>query len=133
MERTFKKNLAALDSVFEFVDQFVGQHELDESTAYAVNFAIEELFTNMVKYSKSRQEMRIALKLDGRSLTIELTEYDVDEFDITKVGSVDTELSLDERKVGGLGLHLTRQIMDNIEYTHKGGNSIITLTKQLEN
>lgn len=133
MQRTFPKNIAALDAIFEFIEAFVGQHYLDESITYAVNFAVEEIFTNMVKYSKpGAQEVLITFKLDGSTLIIVLTEYGVDEFDITKVDQADTDLPLGERKVGGLGLHLTRQVMDSIAYKYKDGHSIITLTKQLE-
>ena len=57
----------------------------------------------------------------------------MDPFDITETAEVDTKQSLEERRVGGLGIHLVNEMMDKIEYEYKDRQSKIILIKHLEN
>jgi sigma-B regulation protein RsbU (phosphoserine phosphatase) len=54
-------------------------------------------------------------------------------FDPTAVPEVDITLGAEERKIGGLGIHLARKIMDVISYERKNNKNILTLTKKLNN
>ena len=51
-------------------------------------------------------------------------------FDPTAKAEVDTTLSDEEREIGGLGIHLVRHIMDNVEYERKDGRNILRLSKK---
>jgi anti-sigma regulatory factor (Ser/Thr protein kinase) len=97
-----------------------------------VDLAVEELFTNMVKYSaRSKTEVRIELTgIDG-GVEVTLTDYDVDPFDVTKSPDVDVNRPLDQRRPGGLGLHLIRRLLDSVEYeyTEETRQSRITFRK----
>jgi sigma-B regulation protein RsbU (phosphoserine phosphatase) len=52
-------------------------------------------------------------------------------FDPTAKGDVDTTLSAEERPIGGLGIHLVRQIMDSINYERTDGKNVLTLRKKI--
>jgi anti-sigma regulatory factor (Ser/Thr protein kinase) len=52
-------------------------------------------------------------------------------FDPTAKAEVDTTLSAEERGIGGLGIHLIRQIMDTINYERVDGKNVLTLRKNL--
>ncbi|MBQ4174233.1 MAG: ATP-binding protein, partial [Prevotella sp.] len=52
-------------------------------------------------------------------------------FDPTSMEEVDTTLSVEERPIGGLGIHLVRQIMDSINYERIDGKNVLTLRKKL--
>ena len=54
-------------------------------------------------------------------------------FDPTAEKKVDTTLSAEERRVGGLGIHLVRELMDSINYERINGHNILTLRKQINN
>ena len=60
-----------------------------------------------------------------------MTDYDVDPFDVTEAPDADIRLPIDERKPGGLGLHLVRRLLDSIayEYTKETRQSRITFRK----
>lgn len=87
----------------------------------------------MVKHNvKSRCDVQIDLQREENLLKICLTDFDVEPFDITKIKEVDVDQHLEERKVGGLGIHLVKQMMDDIHYEYKDRMSRITLIKHLE-
>ena len=134
MDKKFKRDLSSLDDIFKFIDEFSLKTGLDESVVFTINLVVEELFTNMVKYSSENiNEILLQLKKDENDLIIHLTDFDVDPFDINKIAEVDTKQSLEERRVGGLGIHLVKQMMDKIEYEYKDRQSKIILIKHLEN
>jgi anti-sigma regulatory factor (Ser/Thr protein kinase) len=134
MEKKFTRNIDTLANIFEFTGAFFDQYNLETGVRYAVDLAIEELFTNMVKYSReSSQKVSISLKIEGNQLVIRLVDEDVEPFDISALPEVDTQKPLEDRPIGGLGLYLTQKIMDDIryEYEYRDRRSKITLTKNL--
>ncbi|MCH7681421.1 ATP-binding protein [candidate division KSB1 bacterium] len=134
MGKKFKRDLSSLDDIFEFIDEFSVKTGLDESVVFTMNLVVEELFTNMVKYtSGNTNKILLELKKEENNLIIHLTDFDVDPFDITETAEVDTKQSLEERRVGGLGIHLVKEMMDKIEYEYKDRQSKIILIKHLEN
>ena len=132
MQKTFKRDLTSLDKIFISISQFISQNKIDESVSFTVNLVVEELFTNMVKYTPGDKEVLICLEKKNGELIITLTDFGVSAYDITKADQVDVNKRLEERKPGGLGLHLVKQMMDDIKYEYKNRNSKITLIKHLE-
>ena len=133
MAKKFKRDLKSLDEIFKFINEFSAKTGVDESVVFTINLVVEELFTNMVKYtSENSNEILLELKKNADDLIIHLTDFDVDPFDINKTAEVDTKQSLEERRVGGLGIHLVKQMMDKIEYEYKDRQSKIILIKHLE-
>lgn len=133
MEKKFRKDFSSLESIDAFVRSYAVAHPLDEETVFAVNFVIEELFTNMVKYQPAgSSDISIELSGDPRTLTIRMVDYGVEYFDPTAAPPVDTTKPLSERRPGGLGVHLVRQYVDEFSYQYVGNDSVITLTKKLK-
>ncbi len=133
MDKKFKRDLSSLDEIFKFINEFSAKTDVDESVVFTINLVVEELFTNMVKYaSENKNKILLELKKNEDDLLIHLTDFDVDPFDISKTAEVDTQQSLEERRVGGLGIHLIKQMIDKIEYDYKNRQSKIILTKHLE-
>ena len=133
MEKKFRKDFSSLESIDEFVRSYAAGLSLDAETVFALNFVIEEIFTNMVKYQPSgSNDVSIELTGDSQTLTIRLTDYGVEYFDPTAAPTVDTSKPLSERRPGGLGVHLVRQYVDEFNYRYVGNDSIITLIKHLK-
>jgi len=133
MDKKFKRDLNSLDGIFKFITEFSAKTGVDESVVFTINLVVEELFTNIVKYtSENTNKILLELKKNEGDLIIHLTDFDVDPFDISKTGEVDTKQSLEERRVGGLGIHLVKQMIDKIEYEYKDRQSKIILIKHLE-
>ncbi len=133
IEKKFRRDFSSIDSIFDFISEYFSRSGIAESNTYIMGLAIEEIFTNMVKYDAGNpNDISIGLKMDVNKLIIILTDFDVDKFDITRTPQVNVKRPLQERKSGGLGLLLVHKLMDNIEYEYKNRTSKITLTKTLE-
>lgn len=129
----FKRNIGALERVFEFTGTFASERGLGDATVYAMNLVVEELFTNVVKYgAASGSDVSICVDVTGGELVIEIVEANTDPFDITAAPGVDVNRPLDERREGGLGIHLIRSIMDYINYEYSNGCARIVVRKRLE-
>jgi serine/threonine-protein kinase RsbW len=133
MERTFKKEIASLDEIFDFVKHCATTQEIDQTSEYSVALVIEEFFTNMVKYSpESRNDVTIGITKEARKLTVTLVDTDVEPFDVTDRPTVNTLASLEERKPGGLGIYISKELMDSVTYEYENRCSKITCVKTLE-
>lgn len=133
MHKSFKRDVAALEKIFRFTNEFSSAKKISKSATFAMNLAIEELFTNIIKYSADNgNDISIHLDIAGNDLVIKITDFDVERFDITESSKIDVGKSLEERKVGGIGLHLVRNMVDKITYEYEGRTACITLVKHLE-
>lgn len=132
MEKKFPRDINSLKQIFDFASKFIEQNKLKEDVAFSLNLVIEELFTNMVKYHPGNaNDILITIAKDSNKLIISLTDYDVEPFDITNTKDVNPNQSLEDRRIGGLGLYFVMKMMDNVTYEYKERQSRITLIKQL--
>ena len=132
MDKKFKRTFESLKDIFEFTECFFSEEGIDRSHLFAVNFAIEELFTNMVKYNAGNpNDILLCIDKSDGELVASLTDYDVDQFDVTEERNVDVDSPLEERNIGGLGLHLIPKMIDSLDYDYADRQSKITFTKAL--
>ena len=133
-DRTFARRIDAIAGIFDFTSEFFGLHGVDRRLLGTVDLALEELFTNMVKYSAGTQaDVRIGLvKVEG-GVEVSLTDYGVEPFDVTQAPEADVHAPIDQRQPGGLGLHLVKRLVDGIgyEYSKESRQSRITFRKTL--
>ena len=118
-QRAFKRSFDSLPAIVAFSAEVFARRQIDPGLLPVVDFALEELFTNMVKYSsESDADVRIEMTAIDGGVKVTLTDYDVDAFDVTKAPDVDVRLPIEQRTPGGLGLHLIRRLLDSIEYEY---------------
>jgi anti-sigma regulatory factor (Ser/Thr protein kinase) len=132
MHKKFSRSLDRLDRVFDFVKIFTEQNGLHPAAVQAINLAIEEIFTNMVKYNPDKTEpVFLDLQVDNEKAVIIMTDYEENPFDLTSTSVYDLNKPLEDRPVGKLGLHLVKKVMDKVEYNHADGKTVIVMTKYL--
>ena len=103
---------------------------LPMSTVFQLNLALEEAFVNVVDYAyPGKNGMPVQLNMDGKGETLIFTLIDEGEpFDPTTLEAPDTSLPAEERPIGGLGVFLVKQIMDEVRYERQGNRNILTMT-----
>ncbi|MBR3991274.1 MAG: ATP-binding protein, partial [Clostridia bacterium] len=99
-----------------------------------MDLAVEEIFVNIANYAyapdKGRATVRVEVSDDPVTVTITFTDRGV-PYDPLKKDDPDVTLPAGEREVGGLGIFLTKQIMDDLSYEYRDGQNILTLKKKL--
>ena len=119
MSRTFARDFASIDAMVSYSAEAFDRLGIDPALLAAIDFVVEELFTNMVKYAKgSTREVRMDVFAIGGGVEVTLTDHDVEPFDVTRAPDVDVGAPVEARRPGGLGLHLIRRMVDAIEYRY---------------
>ena len=103
------------------------------ATTMQLNLALEEAVVNVMNYAyPSGVTGNIDIDARANDVRLKFTISDSGSpFDPTAKEEVDTTLSAEERSIGGLGIHLIRQIMDSINYEYVDGKNVLTLRKRL--
>jgi phosphoserine phosphatase len=128
------REFGALESAVALVREFWRRHALADADRFAVDFAIEELFTNMVKYGR-RSESRIRLRLEREpgAVAVLLVDPDSEPFDPTVARGVDMAAPLEKRTPGRLGLPLIHKLVDDFAFKYTGNESRISFRKRMGN
>ena len=101
----------------------------------SLNLALEEAVVNVMDYAYPKDTagyVNIDVRTDADCVVFVITDNGI-PFDPTAMKDVDTTLPLEERSIGGLGIFLTRQIMDDISYERSNDKNILTLKKNINN
>jgi serine/threonine-protein kinase RsbW len=126
-----KNRISELERLGQKLQAFGEDIGLSKKCVFQINLAVDELFTNIVKYGfadDSRHYVRVALSHADGKISIRV-EDDGIPFDAAAKQTSELKDHIEDCKIGGLGLHLVKRIMDGIEYQRCGGKNVITLTK----
>lgn len=131
MQKKFTRSFDALSDIYEFAEQILASGNVEDSVRFPVHLALEELYVNMVKYYPDNDnEILLDVSTSGGKVEVTMTDYNVDPFDVSAPRNVDTDLPLDGRVPGGLGLHLVQHMVDNLEYEYHDRQSTVRFTKE---
>lgn len=135
MEKAFRRDYSSLDQIFGFINEALESENANETVVFALKLATEELFTNMVKYNAgSASQIRIRIGSRSGALVVELIDDDVDPFDPNDADLAGVDETVEDRRIGGLGLRLVRSVVDRISYSYecKDRRMTVELVKQLD-
>ena len=130
---TLVNNIEQMPQLTAYVDSVCEEMEFDDVTTMQMNLAIEEAVVNIMNYAYPKGEqgdIRILAQASDQCLKFTISDSGM-PFDPTTRRAVDTTLSVEERPIGGLGIHLITQLMDSINYERKDNKNILTLRKKL--
>jgi sigma-B regulation protein RsbU (phosphoserine phosphatase) len=125
--------LSELDSANQALTEFGRRHGLPESVLHDLNLIVGELLTNIISYGYTddgEHEITVRLSVESEEIRVEV-EDDGKPFNPLEVPEADTTRSLDERAVGGLGIHLVRKLTDGLEYRRHEGKNLLAMRKRL--
>ena len=114
---------------------FADTHGVPAGVRRSVNVALDELLTNTIWYGlagegAARGEVTIGVELQQDRLTVTLSDNGT-PFDPLGRAAPDTTLSVEDRPIGGQGIHLVRKLMDDVSYERRGDRNVVVLTKRL--
>lgn len=113
------------------IEKISEEWEFSPELAMNINLVIEEALSNIIFYAftdHNLHEIKISLSVENKILSIQITDDGI-AFNPLKHEQPDITLPAEERPVGGLGIFLMSQIMDEMHYSRKGNENILTLKK----
>ena len=128
-----QNNLAELDKLYQQLKQFGESVGISKKCLFEINLALDELFTNSVNYGfKDNREHRIVFTLwcENQRINIRI-EDDGIQFDPVQAAAPKTHPMVEKCEIGGLGIHLTKKIMDHISYQRCNNRNIVTIKKRI--
>ena len=129
-----KNQIDEVSRLSSFQKSFFEQLNLDKSQARQLRLAVEEAVVNVIEYAYpagTEGYIEVCMMSDGQCLKVIITDSGM-PFDPTAHEQVDTALTAEDRQIGGLGIHLIRELMDDIHYEHIDGHNTLTLIKELK-
>lgn len=118
----------------ELVARLADQHRLSEDAVFSLNVALDEMLSNIIKYGYTDDaihEIHVRLSVADAMLVAEI-EDDGQPFDPCAAAPVDVDAPLEERKVGGLGIHIVRTLMSEVGYARVGGRNRLVMKMLLD-
>lgn len=131
---TLHNDVQEIPQLAAFIDSIAEENSIDLAVAMNLNLAMEEAVVNVMNYAYPGEIGRlieIDASLDDSFITFVIKDSGI-PFDPTSIASPDITLSADERAIGGLGIHLVRQLMDSMEYLRKDDLNLLTLKKKIK-
>ena len=134
LELKIVNRLEEIARVSDAINSFAERHGLDPKTRRQLNVVFDELLNNTISYGyedDDEHEIELTIAVSGGRLyaTISDDGKPFNPFDST---APDTDLAVEDRPIGGLGVHLVRHVMDSVSYERRGANNVVLLEKQLD-
>jgi anti-sigma regulatory factor (Ser/Thr protein kinase) len=135
MEIKFTNDLGDIARVNQVFEEFAAKEGLADRVRRSIKLVFDELLNNIITYAFSEDdadehdlEVRVESTASEISITISDDGYPFDPFALE---APDVSLPIDEREIGGLGILLVRQLMDQVSYVRRDDRNVVVLTKRL--
>lgn len=128
-----KSRLSEVARIAPSLREFADRHALPGKAVLAVNLAIEEIMVNTISYGYADPRdhcIDIEITVGDGSLVVRV-EDDAGPFDPTARPAPELSKPVEDRHVGGLGIHLIRALFDAVEYQRRGSRNVLVLRKGL--
>lgn len=118
-----------LERISGAIEELGQQDDWPDDLVFRVNLVLEELILNIMDYGSEGGDPDITLDIasEGDSISIEISDCGLPFDPLTEAPEPDLDSPASERRVGGLGVHLTKTLMDDVQYTHEGGRNRLSI------
>ena len=122
-----------LSDVLLFVDTVLEEIGCPLKAQMQIDVALEELFVNIAHYAYQKGTGEAEIRLNVTSDSVEITLIDSGiPYNPLEKPDPDVTLSAKDRAIGGLGIFMSKKLMDHISYEHTDGKNILTIKKHLK-
>jgi serine/threonine-protein kinase RsbW len=129
---TIPAKLENLESMLQFIRNCAEQQGFSKREVNKIQVAAEEALVNVISYAYPDDGGDVEIRCNAKGaegLVIEIIDWGI-PFDPLSLPEPDIEAPPEEREVGGLGIHIMRNIMDEVSYKREGDRNILTLVKR---
>jgi len=133
-ELTVAATVANIETVTAFVNEQLEAFDCSVKMQMQIDIAIDELFGNIAQYAYDQQEgtVTVQVELIPQPRAVVLTFIDSGKpYDPLEKEDPDVTLSAQERNIGGLGIFMVKKIMDEVRYSYRNGQNILSVQKNL--
>jgi len=132
---SYQKSIGAstenLSEIRKFVTNYAQKHGFSKNQIADIRLAVDEAATNIIKHaykSDDSQTLTIKLEFDDEKLCVTLTDQGI-SFDVKKYKSPDIKQQIAKKKRGGMGIHLMKNLMDEVSYKVKNQENVLRMSK----
>jgi len=115
------------------IEEFMDSNDVPMSVSFAIDLALDELLTNIISYGFPPDESHIIdiiIELHDDEISVQIIDDGI-AFNPLEQKEADTTLSIEDREIGGLGIHLVKKTMNSIDYQRIENKNILTLKKSI--
>jgi len=122
------RSLSALEGLIASVRSALRPAKPHAVALENIEFGIEEIFTNMVKYNpQGSPNVDVQMVLDTGRVRVDLIDPDSNEFNPWSRPTPEITAPLEDRRPGGLGIHLVKEMLTEVGYEYDNRKSVVTL------
>jgi serine/threonine-protein kinase RsbW len=134
-KRKFLNSMKQFVEIAAFIEQFCQAESVASEDVSRILVSVEEVFTNTVSYGfkdDSEHWVGIELKKDRDALEVEIVDDGIPYDPLTEAPEPDLSAPMEDRQVGGLGVHMVKYYMDDLSYSHDGIHNRLKMTLKLD-
>ena len=126
-----KSKLSELQTLCRHLEDCGDVMELPQKCLLEINLGLDELFTNIISYGfgdESEHQIKFSLAKDRETLVVQVEDDGIPFNPLDAADPVESQ-DLDSINIGGLGIHLVKEVMDDIDYQRVEGKNKLILKK----
>ena len=135
IEKTVEAKVENLHEILEFVEEQLEIHEANMKVITTTSISVEEMYANVCMYAYESfaepGECTVRIGFEDNNVYISLIDSGM-EFDPLKKEDPDIHADIEERGIGGLGIYMVKEYMDECTYERKDGFNIFTMRKAIK-
>lgn len=128
-----ENKISEISKISAFVEEYDEANDIGMKTVFDITLALDELVTNIISYAFNDEEkhfIEVDFDFMENQIEIEITDDGIDFNPLTKKDP-DFDLDIDDMEIGGLGIHLVKQKIDEISYARQNNKNVLTLIKKI--
>ena len=132
-ELKLKNQMQELERVNQFIEEICEELGLDMELQLNLNLVMEEMVVNVISYAYPEgkiADIELVAESDGKELTFVLSDRGK-EFDPTLREAADMDVNPAERDLGGMGIYIVKNIMNEVSYQRLEGKNLLTMKKDI--
>ena len=132
-KKIFDAKLADLSNMIKWIRSNIQLKKIDEKQVKKIELACEEALVNIISYAYPEEKGKIQINIDlSKDKRIEITIIDQGILfnPLLEEREINPDIPLEERSIGGLGIVMIKQVMDEVHYNRQNSSNVLRLIKK---